>query len=188
MYAAPPVNQSAALEHGAFASKSLLAGQMTGEEPTGENFNNLRDALWFATETSLDRSHIFGAVVTNGSANYKIDGAIVSHQEQTARTSAVLMVRYRLTDVSNSHTIWQETITSQYDQPESAGEEVASDLLYSLLIVPDILSHPPLGRLHPPRRIFLDIPGANEGVLRDNLTQLIIKLAALSLSQGTGPR
>ena len=191
MYAAPPVNQSAALEHGAFASKSLLVGQITGEEPTGEDFNNLRDALWFAMETSLDRSHIFRAVVTNGSANYKLDGVIVSHQEQTgspAATSAVLIVRYRLTDVSNSHTIWQETITSHYDQPVSGGQAAATNLLSFAVNAPAIVYNPLFPQLTHPGNISPDIPGANEGVVRDNLTRLIDKLAALSVSQGTGPR
>lgn len=177
MYAAPPSGQVAALERGKFAHTTVLLGQITGEEPTGEVFNNLRDALWFAMETSLTRSHIFADVLTNGSADYRIDGTIVSHRElagSLSATTSVLMVRYKLTDVAGNRVIWQQAITSHYDQPVGGAAATASVLLYASAAPSDVIFMP--GNLFP------DIPGANEGAVRDNLTRLINELAALSLA------
>ncbi|HYL57536.1 MAG TPA: hypothetical protein VEU51_01595, partial [Candidatus Acidoferrales bacterium] len=145
MYAAPPSGQVAALERGKFAHTTVLLGQITGEEPTGEVFNNLRDALWFAMETSLTRSHIFADVLTNGSADYRIDGTIVSHRElagSLSATTSVLMVRYKLTDVAGNRVIWQQAITSHYDQPVGGAAATASVLLYASAAPSDVIFMP----------------------------------------------
>jgi hypothetical protein len=181
MSAEVPVNQSAALQSGAFASKSLLVEQITGEQPSGDTFNSLRDALWFAMESSLTRSHIFREVLTNGSSDYKLDGKIVSHKEipgSLSATSAVLMVRYKLTD-SSGRVVWQKTITSQFDQPVGTGAATTSALTQATAAAGGVLILS--GNLFP------DIPGANEGVVRDNLTKLLNQLATLSLAQSNQP-
>jgi hypothetical protein len=169
MQVQPSVGQSSALPQGAFAKKKLLVGEVEGEEQ-GSSQQNLREALWFAMDPSLERSHIFGAVVTNGAADYRLDATIVSHKELTGAitaTSAVLMVRYKLTDTATNAVIWRETITSHYD-----AELESSAMTMSLLFGP--------GAVVP------KISAANEGAVRDNLTRLVDKLAALSVARGKG--
>jgi hypothetical protein len=176
MPAGPQVEQmqvfsspSSASQQGAFAKRTLLVGEVEGEE-AGTSQQNLRDALWFAMDPSLERSHIFAAVVTNGSADYKLDAAIVSHKELTgaiSATSAVLMVRYKLTDIATKNVIWRETITSHYDAELPSSAATMSLLLGPGAVVPNVSA-------------------ANEGAVRDNLTRLIDKLAALSIARAKG--
>jgi hypothetical protein len=118
MRAEPSVHQVSAQANGAFAKRSLLVGEVTGETSERGVEQSLRDALWHSMTESLENSRVFRAVVTNGSADYRLDGDIVSHQEllyALTATSSILMVRYRLTDLASGRVVWRETVTSHFD-------------------------------------------------------------------------
>jgi hypothetical protein len=117
MHAAPSARQVSAQTSGAFASRSLLVGEVSGERGAREVTQSLRQALWLSMSESLTDSHVFRTVATNGSADYRLDGNIVSHQElqgALGATSSILIVRYRLTD-GRGRVVWRETVTSHYD-------------------------------------------------------------------------
>lgn len=119
MQAASSPRQTAAQGKGAFAYSILLIGEVSGEQGAG-NIQSLRDALWLSMSESLENAGIFRAVLTNGKADYRLDGVIVSHKEITGAlfvTSSDLMVRYKLTDLAGKRVIWRKSIMSHFDSP-----------------------------------------------------------------------
>jgi len=145
-------------DHTSFIStnKTLMIAEVKGGEKTNPMLYSRIENEGFqeALTTTLKRSGIFKDVFTDKKGDCKIYAEIVSQELQPGLTiTSTLFINYKLVEAKSSRELWKENILSQYD---AKFEEA------------------PYGALRAQK--------ANEGAVRDNLTQLIKKLSSI-LSQ-----
>ncbi len=122
MEAKSSIERDTGRRSGAFTKATLIVGNIASElGASGSDAQSIRESLWLALIASLQKSGLFAAVVTNGAAQYRLDGYIVSHRSYAAIAvaSTDLVVRYSLTDTRTGAILCKQTIVSHYDSNES---------------------------------------------------------------------
>lgn len=144
----PSTTQSAVLR----SDKVLRVGEVTGGKETNPLMKSTIDDAGFrqALIETLQRSSLFRSVVTDQRAvDYELQAEIVSQEVQGLyQLTATLFVNYRLVELPSHREIWKENLLSRY--VARFGESF-------------------LGAER--------LRKANEGVVRENLLQLVEKLS-----------
>ncbi len=141
------------VDYSAFTStdKTIKIQEVYGGELTDPMGTSKIESKSFqeALLTTLRKSGIFKEVFIDRSGDYELKTQIVSQKITSwlASTSVTLFVHYRLFETKTNKELWRESILSKYDTDISKKD--ASD----------------------------QGAGENEGAVRDNLTQLLKKLA-----------
>lgn len=132
-------------------AKVLRAGAVTGGEKTNPLDRPRIEDEGFqeALVSTLQSSGLFKEVTTKQDGDYELSAQIISQDSLgTFSTNLLLFVHYRLTDLRSGKELWQENLLSQY---EVTGAEVFAGLVR--------------------------LKRAQEGAVKDNLTQLVKKLS-----------
>jgi len=134
------------------SDKVLRVGEVTGGKETNPLMQSMIDDTGFrqALVDTLQRSGLFRSVITDqAAADYELQAEIVSQEVQGIYdATATLFVNYRLLEVSSHREIWKENLLSRY---MAKFEES-----------------------------FIGVERrrkANEGVVRENLLQLVDRLS-----------
>jgi len=134
------------------SDKVLRVGEVTGGKETKPMMQSTIDDAGFrqALVETLQKSGLFRSVITNQSAaDYELQTEIISQEVQGVYDkTATLFVHYRLLSVSSQQEIWKENLLSRY----------VAEFEESFIVLD--------------RR-----KEANEGVVRENLLQLVGRLS-----------
>jgi hypothetical protein len=133
------------------SNKILRVSEVRGGEKTNPaNLSTIEDAGFRqALIETLGKSGLFKSVVTDQMADYELQTQIVSQEHQGIyELTAILFVNYRLVESSSQREVWKENLLSTYVAK-------VEESLYGV----------ERGRR------------ANEGVVRENLRQLVEKLS-----------
>ncbi len=131
--------------------KVLRVGEVTGGKVTNPMNESMIEDTGFreALIETLQKSGLFQAVVTDQAGDYELQTEIISQEVQGMYdATATLFVHYRLLEVSSQQEIWKENLLSRY-----------------------------LAKFE---ESFIGIERrrrANEGVVRENLLQLVERLS-----------
>lgn len=131
--------------------KTLMVAEVKGGEKTNPMWVSkiANEGFHEALTNTLKESGIFKEVFTAEKGDYEIYAEIISQEfESVLRTPSILFVNYRLIEADSGKEVWKENILSQYGVK-------FKEALFGL------------------DRAKM----ANEGAVRDNLTQLIKKLS-----------
>ena len=132
------------------ADGSLVVGAVNGGKETNPMLASSIDNESFreALYKSLQSSGLFPKTRLEGSSDYSLDTEIISQEVKSGiNTSATILVRYELYKKNENKVVWSENIFSQH-------EALFEETFYGV------------------KRAQL----ANEGVVKDNITQLILEL------------